>query len=58
MNAPTTIEDMHQRIITAYANITSDVFVRVQHSFRLRLLLSYFRSYTFSLFVTLNNYSH
>ncbi|XP_076634364.1 uncharacterized protein LOC143348242, partial [Colletes latitarsis] len=36
-NAPTTIEDMHRRIITACANITSDVLIRVQHSFRARL---------------------
>ncbi|CAK9805750.1 hypothetical protein ANTPLA_LOCUS4648 [Anthophora plagiata] len=37
MNASTTVEDMHQRIIIACANITSNVLVRVQHSFRAHL---------------------
>ncbi|CAK9798623.1 hypothetical protein ANTPLA_LOCUS1702 [Anthophora plagiata] len=37
MNVPTTVEDMHQRIIIACANITSNVLYRVQHSFRAHL---------------------
>lgn len=36
-DAPTTVEDMRQRIITACTNITSDTLIRVQHSFRARL---------------------